>query len=240
MVYENNNAKDNSIRGKALYFSTSQVANSLNISDSRVRYYTNVFDDILHVEVSNKQRRYTQIDIDKMKFMIELKEEGMTIKQIQEYCQEVNFEDSKEIQIKENNPLSIQAIAKALLEQQAILINDMKQDIIDSVISEVNKSLNMQNDNFNDMKNSLSKEVAMTVEDVVDKELKKSSENLEAKIEESYNNMGEKIISENRKELEDLKKDIRYISQDEITKFTEQSQPKGFLSNLGKLFHNKK
>jgi DNA-binding transcriptional MerR regulator len=107
MVYDNESNKEKNIRGKALYFGTSQVADILNIPDSKVRYYTNVFDDILHIEISNKQRRYTQSDIDKMKFMIELKEEGMTIKQIQEYCQEVDFEDSKEIQIKENNPLSI-------------------------------------------------------------------------------------------------------------------------------------
>jgi DNA-binding transcriptional MerR regulator len=234
MVYnDNDDSKNKNIRGKALYFSTSQVANILGIPDSRVRYYTNVFDDILHIEISNKQRRYTQADIDKMKFMIELKTEGMTIKQIQEYCQEVDFEDSKEIQIKENNPLSIQTMAKALLEQQAILINEMKQDIINSVIREVGNRLNEQSDQFNDMKTSLSKEVAITVEDVVDKQIQKSSENLENQINTNFDNMSNKLILDNQKNFEELKKDIKYISQEEIKNFSE-SQQQGFFSKLFK------
>jgi DNA-binding transcriptional MerR regulator len=222
MVYDNNNeGQEKNIRGKALYFSTSQVANILNIPDSRVRYYTNVFDDILHVEISNKQRRYTQSDIDKMKFIIELKEDGMTIKQIQEYCQEVDFQDSKEIQIKENNPLGIQAIAKALLEQQSILINEMKQDIINSVVNEVNKTLNIQNDHFNDMKSGLSNEIAITVEDIVDKRLKESSNDLTNKIQGSFEDISSKIDENNK-----------IINEFKYVKLEEQSQPKSFIDRI--------
>lgn len=167
-----NNSKP--IRGKALYYSTSQVANILNQSDSKIRYYTNVFDEILNIEISNKQRRYTDVDIDKMRFLIELKDEGMTIKQIQEYCQQVDFEDTKEIQIKENNPLSIQSMAKALLEEQAKLIlemknelvinhmklvEDLKEDIsltVDQVMSEKIEEINSNiNKNFDDIRKEL-------------------------------------------------------------------------------------
>lgn len=233
MVYDSNEeTQDKQIRGKALYFSTSQVASILNIPDSKVRYYTNVFDDILHIEVSNKQRRYTQADIDKMRFMIELKTEGMTIKQIQEYCQTVDFEDSKEIQVKENNPLSIQVIAKALLEQQALLMNEMKQDIINTVISEVNKSLSYQNEQFGEMKSGLSNEIAITVEDVMDKNLKESSKNIDQQIKNNFEDMSKKIINENAKTFNEFK----YISLEEI-KAREQSQNQGF---FGKLFSKKK
>jgi DNA-binding transcriptional MerR regulator len=235
MVYDNDNKN---IRGKALYFSTSQVANSLNIPDSKVRYYTNVFDDILHIEVSNKQRRYTQADIDKMKFIIELKEEGMTIKQIQEYCQEVDFQNSQEIQVKETNPLSMQVIAKALLEQQAILINDMKQDIVNTVINEVNKSLDIQNEQFNDMRNSLNKDVAITVEDTINEQFQKSSDELKSEIHNRFNEMEIKI---EKKDI-DLVENLRETLKDDKIKSLEEeikrlkSQPKGFLS---KLFHKK-
>lgn len=233
MVYDNNeDTKDKQIRGKALYFGTSQVAQMLNIPDSRVRYYTNVFRDILHIEISNKQRRYTQADIDKMRFMIELKEDGMTLKQIQEYCQQVDFEDSKEIQVKENNPLGIQAIAKALLEQQALLMNEMKQDIINTVISEVNKSLSYQNEQFGEMKSGLSNEIAITVEDVMDKNLKESSKNIDQQIKNNFDDMSKKIIEENAKTFNEFK----YISLEEI-KAREQSQNQGF---FGKLFSKKK
>lgn len=232
MIQDNNgdNTQDNVIRGKALYFSTSQVATVLGETDSKVRYYTNVFDEILHIEISNKQRRYTDADIDKLRFIIELKSEGMTIKQIQEYCQEVDFEDSKEIQIKENNPLSIQTMAKALLEQQETLINKMKQEIIDSVITEVNKSLNIQNDNFNDMKNDLSKEVAITVEDVVDRKLQKNNDDLKNQIQENLEDMSQNIILENTKVMNEFK----CITLEQLES---QSQPKSLFS---KIFNFKK
>jgi DNA-binding transcriptional MerR regulator len=230
MGYDNGNEnQDKTIRGKALYFGTSQVSEVLGIPDSKVRYYTNVFDDILHIEISNKQRRYTQADIDKLKFIIELKEDGMTLKQIQEYCQEVDFQDSKEIQIKENNPLGIQAIAKALLEQQAILINEMKQDIIDTVISEINKSLNSQNNQFNEMKDSLSKEVAITVEDTVDKQMKKSSKEIKDQIQNNLVDVGNKIIEENKR----MTNDFKYITLEEL----KSQQQIGFFE---KLFGKKK
>lgn len=235
MVYENKDGQGKNIRGKALYFGTSQVADMLGISDSRVRYYTNVFKDILHIEISNKQRRYTQADIDKMKFMIELKEEGMTLKQIQEFCQEVDFQDSKEIQIKESNPLSIQAIAKALLEQQSILINEMKQDIIESVVNEVTKTLNNQNNQFNEMKDSLSKEIAITVEDAVEKQMKESSEIIKSGIKSNIDDISKNIVEENKK----MANEFKYITLEEI-KTREQEKNKGLLYKLSKFFSEKK
>lgn len=114
------------IRGKRLYYSTSQVANLLEIPDSKVRYYTSAFDDILKIEVSNKQRKYTDEDINKLRFILELKDEGMTVKQIHEYCEQVDFESENGIQIKESNPLSIQALAKALMEEQTKQMQELK------------------------------------------------------------------------------------------------------------------
>lgn len=248
MVYDNNDDNQvKNIRGKALYFGTSQVAEMLSIPDSKVRYYSNVFDDILHIEISNKQRRYTQADIDKMKFMIELKEEGMTLNQIKEYCQEVDFQDSNEIQVKENNPLGIQALAKALLEQQAILMDNMKQDIIIAVVDEVSKRLDLQDAHFDDMKNGLSGEVAITVEDVVTRTMKESSDSLQNDITNNINNkflnIEEKIINENKKSLDDIKEENRKefeklensfkcITQDQLKSYQEQNQHQGLLDRI--------
>jgi DNA-binding transcriptional MerR regulator len=205
MVYDNNEGQDKNIRGKALYFGTSQVADILNISDSRVRYYTNVFKDILHIEISNKQRRYTQADIDKMRFMIELKEDGMTLKQIQEYCQEVDFQDSKEIQVKENNPLGIQAIAKALLEQQSLLMTEMKQDIINSVVKEFNGGLAYQNNQFDEMRRELNKDVAITVDDGLEKINKKLEQRDIGLVENLRESLKDEKIKALEKEIEELK-----------------------------------
>lgn len=140
--------QDKTIRGEALYYSTNQVAKILDISDSKVRYYTTVFADILNIEFHNKQRRFTKVDIDKLKFLTELKEDGMTIKQIQEYCQEVDFNNGGEVQIKENNPLSIQTLAKALLEQQQMMLEEFRKDLSEDIRKEVAITVDDRLDNF--------------------------------------------------------------------------------------------
>lgn len=201
------------IRGKALYYSTSQVANILNQSDSKIRYYTNVFDEILNIEISNKQRRYTEADIDKMRFLIELKDEGMTIKQIQEYCQQVDFENSKEIQIKENNPLSIQSLAKALLEEQSKLILEMKNELIKchmDMMEDLNNRLDIRDDR-------LKEDISITVDNVLSDKLDNFNSNINNKFESiekelsATKQMNEKIdhlreaMKERKEENEEIK-----------------------------------
>lgn len=127
--YEDN-TEDKEINGtNQFYYNTSQVAQILDIPDSKVRYYTKVFDDILNVEIINKQRKYKQSDIDKLRYMCELKNEGMSIKQIEQFCKEVDF-NKGEVVVKESNPLSIQALAQAMMVEQVKLIEDMKQDLL--------------------------------------------------------------------------------------------------------------
>lgn len=184
MVYdndtnENNQREEVQIRGKALYFSTSQVANILDQPDSKIRYYTNVFDEILNIEISNKQRRYREQDIDKLRFLIELKQEGMTIKQIQEYCQQVDFENSKDIQIKETNPLSIKSMAKALLEEQAELISNMQENIIKQQQEMIENLNNMLIKRDEELKVSIS----ITVDDVISEKMNEFNTTLNEKFD---------------------------------------------------------
>ena len=127
---EGSYTEDKEINGlNNLYYNTSQVAQILGIPDSKVRYYTKVFDDILKVEIINKQRKYKQADIDKLRYMCELKNEGMSIKQIEQFCREVDF-NKGEVVVKESNPLSIQALAQAMVVEQIKLIDDMKLEIL--------------------------------------------------------------------------------------------------------------
>lgn len=175
-VYDNS---DKVIRGKALYYSTSQVATILSQPDSKIRYYTNVFDEILNIEISNKQRRYTDQDIDKLRFLIELKQEGMTIKQIQEYCQQVDFENSKEIQIKETNPLSIKSMAKALLEEQSKLMMEMQEQIIQQqqIMIDDLKSIIIEREE------NLKKDLSITIDDVISDKMEQISQNIDDKLD---------------------------------------------------------
>ena len=166
-------AKDNDkhIRGEILYFSTSQVATSLGVNDSKIRYYTTVFDELLNIQISNKQRQYTNKDIQKLKFIIELKNSGMTVKQIQEYTQEVSFDESTGIQIKESNPLSIQTLSKALMDEQHKQMTEFKKDMMEVMSIQLTNQLEALKLNNEDIKNKIIEQVSTTVDEIMDSKL---------------------------------------------------------------------
>lgn len=174
-------AKEKAIRGSVLYYSTSQVASVLGETDSKIRYYTKVFNDILHIEVSNKQRQYTQEDIDKLRFIIDLKNEGLTIKQIQEYCQEVDFKKG-EVTVRESNPLSIQTLAKALMEEQTKQIESLKIELFEQIKEFV------VNQNLEQSKalESIKEDICVTVDEVVGEKIETSLNELKETFKASY------------------------------------------------------
>jgi DNA-binding transcriptional MerR regulator len=164
----NENKDDKHIRGKALYYSTSQVANLLGESDSKIRYYSNVFQDIICVEMVNKQRRYTEDDIEKLRFIVSLKEEGMTIKQIQEYCQDIDFKETKEgVQIKDPNPLKIKALVMQLMEEQMKQMELFEGRIMDKVRAELKNSNEEVRQNVEKVSEKIRQEVAITVDEII-------------------------------------------------------------------------
>lgn len=176
--YEEVNTEEKQIRGSALYYSTSQVASLLGIADSKVRYYTKEFDEILHIEISNKQRRYTQKDVEKLRYLVELKEEGMTIRQIQEYCSEVDFESEEGIKIKESNPLSIQNLAKSLLEEQHNQLQEFKKDLVSEIMMEVRNQLGLMQESNDRMRDSIIENVSTTVDEIVTEKLQAHKDEL--------------------------------------------------------------
>lgn len=161
------------IRGSALYYSTSQVAQILNIPDSTVRYYTKVFDTILNIEVYNKQRKYTQIDIDKLKFIVGLKAENMSVKQILEYCQTENeFDSEKQIQVNDNSPLSIRILSKALMEQQQEEFKILKEELFLRMERQIFDLHNQNIEYQANIRESIVQEVATTIDESIEEHLK--------------------------------------------------------------------
>lgn len=122
-------------RSGILYYSISQVAALLGESDSKIRYYTNIFDNLLKIQVSNKELIYTDKDIDKLEFLIRLKNKGLTIKEIQSYCEELPLDDndiSNNIS-KETNTLSISDLISLISESQINEISKLKSELFDYI-----------------------------------------------------------------------------------------------------------
>lgn len=123
----------NKKRGDLLYYSLSQVATLLNEEDSSIRYYTNVFDNILKIEISDKELRYTNKDIDKIEFLINLKNKGMTIKEIQKYCEELPLNIDDILEVKENNSVSVKEIVTTIIDLENEKINNLKEHLSNKI-----------------------------------------------------------------------------------------------------------
>lgn len=195
-----------------IYYSTGQVAKMLDSTDSKVRYYSNYFDKILNLEIINKQRKFKKADIDKLKFIFELKDEGMTRDQILSYCQEVDFEEGKGIQVKESNPLSIQTLGKVLMEQQKIEFDKLKKELFERTERQIAEITKQHLDHQNKLKESLLEEVSITVDDV---------------LSDKFNSLQDSI--------EEMKQEVK-IATVSLESIKEFENPKTFIGKLTNLF----
>lgn len=228
--YKEVDKKIKNIRGKALYFSTSQVANILEQPDSKIRYYTTVFNDILNIEISNKQRRYTEQDIDKLRFIIKLKNEGLTIKQISEYSENVDFEgEDGKIQIKESNPLAIKTLAAALLEEQNNQLQNFKSDLMHEISDKMKEQLNLINTQNEKTIEKIREDVSITVDQTVSERLNSSltdfNENLNTKLNTNINSIKSEIAIDSEKKSNQSKEIVEKIDNfDKISKNINENQ----------------
>ena len=229
-VNYDDNTEDKEINGSnQLYYNTSQVAQILNIPDSKVRYYTKVFDDILKVEIINKQRKYKQSDIDKLKYMCELKNEGMSIKQIEQFCREVDF-NKGEVVVKESNPLSIQALAQAMMVEQMKLIDDMKLEIL----SELKSFMIEQSQNQITDLEKIKEDLCTTIDENVSEKLGDVNNNIKSMgdaISKTVDKtMSDKLDSFND-DIKEIKEQVRFAT---VTKeeFKEMNEKKSWFSTL--------
>lgn len=166
----------NKKRGDILYYSISQVANLLGEEDSSIRYYTNVFDNILKIEILNKEFRYTNNDIDKIEFLINLKNKGMTIKEIQKYCEALSLNLEELVEIKENNSLSAKEIITTIVGLENKELNNLKESLSNKIrednelhIQKIDNLVSEQNNQLELFKEDMLKEIKQYIDYKFDK-----------------------------------------------------------------------
>lgn len=166
----------NKKRGEILYYSISQVADLLGEEDSSVRYYTNVFDDILKIQISNKEFTYTNKDIDKLEFLINLKNKGMTIKEIQKYCEALPSNLDDLIEIKENNSLSVKEIITTIVGLENKELINLKENLFNKIrednelhIGKIDNIISKQNNQLESLKEDMLKEIKEYIDYKFDK-----------------------------------------------------------------------
>lgn len=194
-----------------IYYSTGQVASMLGLSDSKVRYYTEVFGDVLNITISNKQRKFTHEDVERLKFILQLKSEGMSLKQIKNYCDDIRA-NGESVEIEKHNPMAIEVLSSALLKENKEYLKEfensffkrlesyMKQERVDNLI-EINDNLVQHN--------KLIKQFVQKSNDVILEKIEITNENiLDVKSaidqrEQDYKQRDTELIDKLKTSLED-------------------------------------
>jgi DNA-binding transcriptional MerR regulator len=214
----------NKKRGEILYYSIDQVADLLTESTGNIKYYTNIFDDLLKIEIVDKELRYTNNDVDKLEFLIKLKSKGMSLKEIQDYYNKLPLDDT-EVQHPESNLLSVEELIDSIKEEQQIQFNNFKIQLINDIqntnslyLENIRSTIiEAQNKNLNEFKQDLSKEIKEHLNSKFD-DVNKINTSLHDKLIASTTGfMSQKIDSKNDELKLNLQNDFDSFAQSSLT-----------------------
>lgn len=214
--------QDMNIKKEPLYYTRVQVAKILGEKESTISYWGKEFQSLLNIKIINMSKKYTKTNIENLMFIQKLlRQDHLTIEQVKSYCSEKGF-NSKEGLVDGSNPLAVQTFISAMTVEMDKKIEIMQNNIIKQQQEMIENLQNMIIKN-ND---TLKQELSITVDEAV------SERNEELK--QDINTNVDNIV---KKEIKQLKEDFKYISQEEIRRYEEQSQPKSIFS---KIFNFKK
>jgi DNA-binding transcriptional MerR regulator len=214
----------NKKRGEILYYSINQVSDLLNENTSNIKYYTNIFDDLLKIEIVDKELRYTNNDVDKLEFLIKLKSKGMSLKEIQDYYNKLPLNDT-EVQHPESNLLSVEELIDSIKEEQQIQFNNFKIQLINDIqntnslyLENIRSTIiEAQNKSLNEFKQDLSKEIKEHLNSKFD-DVNKINTSLHDKLIASTTGfMSQKIDSKNDELKLNLQNDFDSFAQSSLT-----------------------
>jgi DNA-binding transcriptional MerR regulator len=231
----------NKKRGEILYYSIGQVADLLNENIGNIKYYTNVFDDLLKIEIVDKELRYTNNDVDKLEFLIRLKNRGMTLKEIQDYYNKLPLNDT-EVQHQESNLLSVEELIDSIKEEQQIQFNNFKvqllndtrnanslylQNITSTIIEAQNKSLNefkqdlfieikeylnSKFDDINEINRNLHNNLIANTTEFMSEKIDSKNEELKLNLQNDFSTFAESCLDNNERLIKEVKDFKRVIN----------------------------
>lgn len=147
-------------RGKISYYTLDQVATLLNISESKVNYYINLFSQHIKLEVINKQPRLHEKEILKLEFLIDLNSKGISNKQSEDYFNNTAFDDFNSKIDNFIEPNFYEEISNSIKNiENTLSTQNNKQDIYE-VYNDIILKINELKNNFdisNDMNTLLTK-----------------------------------------------------------------------------------
>lgn len=137
--YKNISIENNNLN--PLYYSTSQVAQILGVTDSTIRFWSNKLESKMTIERNGTHRQFTKENINILKrFQKLIIEKGFKIAQAVEYC--VETDDKKiETQIEQHQPLAIEAWSSGIVTELGACLEDFKISVAEDIKQSLQKDL---------------------------------------------------------------------------------------------------
>ena len=197
-------------RGNIPFYTLSQVASLLNEEEQQIRYYTNIFDDILKIDIVDKQFVYTDSTLNKLEFLIKLKNKGMTLKQITDYCNQLPL-DENETFTRECNTASIDDFINILIKSQSKDFEKLQEQFSKKIESYIESSLASITNKLIDEQSRQLKKLETSLYDYINTQFNNQNNLLNAEKDNSnLINKCQKIIDE---KSEILKEEINNETQ---------------------------
>lgn len=232
----------NKKRGEILYYSIDQVADLLNENTSNIKYYTNIFDDLLKIEIVDKELHYTNNDVDKLELLIKLKNRGMSIKEIQDYYSKLPLNDT-EVQHPESNLLSVEELIDSIKEEHQIQFNNFKVQLINDIQNtnslylenisstiieaqnkilnefkqdlseEIKEYINSKFDNVNVINISLHDKLIANTTEFMSEKIESKNQELKLSLQNDFNTFAQSSLNNNERLVKEVK-DFKRVIQD--------------------------
>lgn len=204
-------------------YSATQVADMFEMKVSTIRYYMTAFENILDLEYSNKTRKFTRVSLRKLEAIIRLiKEDGMTIQQVRDYCTREDIFDEKGL-IPQDKPLAMEILGESI----RTLVKEEMDEIRSKIQTDIRNELKTMLEAQYQMNDILKKEVCISIDELVDEKLEN---HLEKTIEE--NKVIKEELAEHKKMLEEIK-NTAYVSMEEIKKQKQEPPNRWFKRFMG-------
>lgn len=121
---ESSDIETNFIRGEIKYYNTKDVASELGESESTIRFWCENLKESMDILRSGRNRKFTRENIEQLKFVQDLlRNKEYSVEQVKEFLSKSDTEIVNSARGSE--PLTIQALASALMGEMEIRFNNM-------------------------------------------------------------------------------------------------------------------
>lgn len=167
-----------------LLYSIGEVAKEIGVESSTIRHWSNKYYDFLDVQFCNTHRRYTKLDIDKLKIIKKCLEKKMSHNEIINTLKETNFDIAIVEQrfLDAQQPLDIQLFASAIVVELENKIRNMEVNITENILNNIRE----QNQLLDISLDKQREDIAVTVDEILTEKLNDTMEELKETFKTSY------------------------------------------------------